>query len=118
MITMKKERYNEEDFPGFVQDLIQSGRIEGKEAGIAKQMIDKGYGSLTEKQRYVFDKMIENNSVDECKGCACDIPWCEMLEALDNGGYCSYCQHMMEKMEEEQVFERFYKKTVFFSMEF
>lgn len=118
MIIMKKERYNEEDFEGFVQDLIQSGRIEGKEAGIAKQMIDKGYGSLTEKQRYVFDKMIENNSVDECKRCACDIPWCEMLEALDNGGYCNYCQHMMEKMEEEQVFERFQKKTVFFSMEF
>lgn len=45
--------------------------------------------------------MIRNNSVEECQRCACDIPWSEMLEALDNGGYCNYCQHMMEKLENE-----------------
>lgn len=44
---------------------------------------------------------IENNTVDECQRCGEDVPWCEMLEALDNGGLCSYCQHMMEKMNEE-----------------
>ena len=98
---MKETRFLEDDFEGFVQDLINSGRLEEKEAGIAKRMLDKGYDSLSEKQRYVFDKAIENNSVKECKRCGCDIPWCEMLEALDNGGYCNYCQHMIEKMEEE-----------------
>lgn len=98
---MKETRFLEDDFEGFVQDLINSGRLEEKEAGIAKRMLDKGYDSLSEKQRYVFDKAIENNSVKECKRCVCDIPWCEMLEALDNGGYCNYCQYMMEKMEEE-----------------
>lgn len=98
---MKEARFIEEDFEGFVKDLIKSGRLEDKEAGIAKRMLDKGYESLSEKQKYVFDKMIENNSVDECKRCACDIPWSEMLEALDNGGYCNYCQHMMEKLENE-----------------
>lgn len=98
---MKQLRYNEEDFEGFVQDLINTKRIEGKEAGIAKQMLDKGYGSLSDKQVFVFEKMIENNSIDECKRCGCDIPWCEMLEALDNGGYCNYCQHMIEKVEKE-----------------
>jgi guanylate kinase len=86
---MKEARFIEEDFEGFVEDLIKSGRLEDKEAGIAKRMLDKGYESLSEKQKYVFDKMIENNSVDECKRCACDIPWSEMLEALDNGGYCN-----------------------------
>ncbi len=98
---MTNERYNEEDFEGFVQQLIDSGRIEGKEAGIAKLMLDKGYDALSQKQRYVFDKMIDNNTEKECKRCACDIPWCEMLEALDNGGYCNYCQHMMEKIDRE-----------------
>ena len=98
---MTNERYNEEDFEGFVQQLIDSGRIEGKEAGIAKLMLDKGYDALSQKQKYVFDKMIDNNTVKECKLCACDIPWCEMLEALDNGGYCNYCQHMMEKIDRE-----------------
>lgn len=60
---MKETRFLEDDFEGFVQDLINSGRLEEKEAGIAKRMLDKGYDSLSEKQRYVFDKAIENNSV-------------------------------------------------------
>ena len=98
---MKVIRYNEDDFEGFVQDLINTGRIEEKEAGIAKLMLDKGYDALSDKQKYVFDKMINENSVEECKRCAIDIPWCEMLEALENGGYCNYCQHMMEKIEQE-----------------
>lgn len=98
---MKTERFAEEDFEGFVEDLIKSGRLEEKEEGIAKRMLDRGYDSLSDKQKYVFDKAIEENYVEECKRCACDIPWSEMLEALDNGGYCNYCQHMMEKLESE-----------------
>ena len=98
---MKKDRYNEEDFNSFIEQLIESGRIEGMEAGIAKYMIDHGYEALSAKQKHVFDHMIANNTVDKCKRCVIDIPWCEMLEALDNGGYCNYCQHMMEKIEAE-----------------
>ena len=99
--NMKEERFIEEDFEGFLEDLIKSGRLDDKEAGIAKRMLDKGYDNLSDKQKYVFNKMIRNNSVEECQRCACDIPWSEMLEALDNGGYCNYCQHMMEKLENE-----------------
>ena len=98
---MKKERFFEEDFEGFVQDLIGSGRLDEKEAGIAKRMLDKGYDTLSDKQKFVFDKAIENNVIKECQRCGSDIPWCEMLEALDNGGYCNYCQHMMEKIDKE-----------------
>lgn len=98
---MKETRFLEDDFEGFVQDLVNSGRLDEKEAGIAKRMLDKGYDSLSEKQKFVFDRAIENNSVQECKRCGCNIPWCEMIEALDNGGYCNYCQHMKEKMDEE-----------------
>ena len=98
---MKEERFIEEDFEGFLEDLIKSGRLDDKEAVIAKRMLDKGYDNLSDKQKYVFNKMIRNNSVEECQRCACDIPWSEMLEALDNGGYCNYCQHKMEKLENE-----------------
>ena len=98
---MKEERFIEEDFEGFLEDLIKSGRLDDKEAGIAKRMLDKGYDNLSDKQKYVFNKMIRNNSVEECQRCACDIPWSGVLEALDNGGYCNYCQHMMEKLENE-----------------
>ena len=46
---MKKERFFEEDFEGFVQDLIGSGRLDEKETGIAKRMLDKGYDTLSGK---------------------------------------------------------------------
>ena len=79
-------RYNEEDFEGFVYDLIQSGRLNDTQSGIAKRMFDKGYDSLSDMQKYVFDHAIAENYVDECKRCSTDIPWCEMMEALNNGG--------------------------------
>lgn len=60
---MKKERYREEGFNGFVEELINSSRLEGKEAGIAKLMLDKGYDSLSEKQKFVFDRAIENTQL-------------------------------------------------------
>lgn len=94
---MDKTRYYEEDFNGFVVQLIDSGRFDDKQSGIAKLYLDKGYDILSEKQKYVFDKAIEDNVIDYCERCGNSIPWCEMFEALDNGGYCNYCQHMMEK---------------------
>lgn len=51
---------------------------------------DLNVGHTDDKQKYVFVKAIEENYVKECQRCGCDIPWCEMLEALDNGGFCGY----------------------------
>lgn len=98
---MDSIRFNEEDFNEYLEQLIESGRLDSMESGITKLVIDKGYDALSPKQRKVFDYMIDTNAVKSCKFCACDIPWCEMLEALDNGGYCNHCQHMMEKLEDE-----------------
>ena len=94
---MKEDRYNEQDFEEFLQELIKGNQIEDKEKGIAEQMIDKGYKSLAKKQKFVFDNMIEKNSVERCKFCGCEISWCEMLFAIDNGGYCSGCYHNLEE---------------------
>lgn len=93
---MDKNRYREEDFNDFLEDLIKSGRIEGKEAGIAKLVLDKGYDALSDKQKYVFDKMIDCNTVSRCKLDGNEIPWNEMFDALDNGGYCSHCQYILD----------------------
>lgn len=98
---MKTERYLGKGFNGFVEELINSNHLDEKEKGIAKLMLDKGYDSLSDKQKYVFDKAIENNTINECKRCGSTIPWSEMLEALDNGRYCNYCQHLKEKIDQE-----------------
>lgn len=98
---MNNIRCNEENFDGFLEELISSGRLEPKEEDIAKLYLDKGYDALSDKQRYVFDKMVENNTAEVCARCGCSIPWCEMLVALDNGGLCNYCEHMQEKIDKE-----------------
>lgn len=93
-----KHRFSEEDFKDFLEFLLKSGRIDNpKEIGIIKCVIDNGYDSLSTKQMYVFNNTIAQNSVDECVMCLCDIPWCEMMEALENGGYCCHCRHLIDK---------------------
>ena len=106
---MNIQRYTEEDFNGFVEDLLRLERLDRVQSGIAKYFLEHGYDALSEKQKYVFNKAIEENTVESCNRCVMDIPWCEMIEALDNGGYCNYCQHMMEKSEEE---DRRYERIV------
>jgi hypothetical protein len=91
----------DDEFDGFLANLISLNRLDSKELGIAKFYLDKGYDALSAKQRYVFDKLVKNNTVSECKRCYSPIPWSEMLEALNNGGLCNYCQHMMEKFDKE-----------------
>lgn len=98
---MKEDRYSEQDFVEFLKELIKGNQIEDKKKGIAKRMIDKGYKSLIWKQKFVFDNMIEKNSVEKCKFCGCEIPWCEMQFALDNGGYCSGCYRNLEEERED-----------------
>lgn len=98
---MKKERYNEPDFNDYLNDLLKSGRLNKTEAGITKQVIDEGYDSLSYKQKYVFDKMIEKNSVEVCNFDGSNIPWNEMLEALENGGYSSHGKHLLDGIDKD-----------------
>lgn len=95
---ISETRYDEDDFYDFLKLLSQSGRIEHKtEIGITSLVLSEGYESLSDAQKNVFNKMIAKNSIDECAMCVSDIPWCEMGEALENGGYCCHCQNLMEK---------------------
>lgn len=88
-------RYTEEDFNEFLQELIDSKRLsDPKEEGIAKLVIDKGFGSLSEKQKFVFEKSIGLFVYEECSRCKLEIPWCEMSAAEDNGGQYSWCQQL------------------------
>ena len=96
---MDRKRFHEDDFNEFLESLIQSGRLDAMQSGITKLVIDRGYDRLSPKQKKVFDYMIDTNSVEICERCANEIPWNEMIFALDNGGY--YCQYIEDKIKEE-----------------
>lgn len=92
---MGTTRFLGEDFNSFLQELIDNKRLnDSKEEGIAKLVIDQGFDSLSEKQKFVFQKSISYYVIDECSRCGEDIPWCEMSAAEDNGGKCSWCQQL------------------------
>ena len=92
----------ETDFEDFLSSLVENDHLEGSALGITKQVIHKGVDSLSEKQKYVFNnEVIKNYESKSCNLCACEIPWSEMYQALDNGGFCGYCEHKLDKIEKE-----------------
>lgn len=85
----------------FVSELLSADMLDGSAAGIAKLWLDKGDDALSPKQRHIFEMhVLAAHDPGACiRGC--DIPWSEKFEALDNGGMCSYCAHMADKIMRE-----------------
>lgn len=93
---MNDIRFQEEDFPDFLDTLIKGNMLEPMAAGIARIVLDKSIAALSDKQRFVFEKdVLGYFYVERCELCGEEIPWSEMLEAADNGGYCSRCAQMV-----------------------
>ena len=86
------------EFYDFLKQIIDMGRIDDPALGITKQIVGSGMNSLSERQKYVFDRCIlKEYVVSSCARCRSNIPWCEMIDAYDNGGFCGWCDHMMNK---------------------
>jgi hypothetical protein len=95
-----ESRIKEEDFNSFLHDLLTHGLIEDDmHKGITKLVLNKGYEILTDKQKQVFMYyVLAPNYIEKCIRDAEDIPWCEMVYAVEEGdGLCSYCRHLLEK---------------------
>jgi hypothetical protein len=92
----------EEDRKDFLRQLVDMGRLEGPALGITKKVIAEGDAGLSEAQKFVFKRdVLDVFVIRECSRMGCDIPWSEMYEANDNGGLCSYCDHMSAKVMRE-----------------
>lgn len=109
MVNNMKEKfdYNDEDFIGFLRELLDSSIYEqGNEhdktfEGIAQRTIDNGWDSLSEKQQKVIKIRIEQICPERCSHCGDSIPWCEMLYAIENDDKCSHCVKIWEDIEKE-----------------
>ncbi|GAB4211054.1 MAG: hypothetical protein OHK0022_45180 [Roseiflexaceae bacterium] len=96
-----RARYNEDGFQEYIDVICSSGLIEGKALGIAKQVVDRGFESLSFKQKFVFETdVMDEFYVAECDRCGEKIVWEEMSSAYDSG-FCSYCEHVWDKMMAE-----------------
>ena len=89
---------DENDYEDFLQEILDAGQLDGVAEGITKLVIDKGESSLSAKQEYVFRTQVKEVFITgDCNRCGADIPWSEMYEANDNGGFCSWCAHQIAK---------------------
>ena len=98
---MSTQNYSGEEFIDFIQELIDGDRFsDSKEVGIAKRVIDKGYQSLSDKQKFVFENAISHFVYGDCIRCGLEIPWSEMSAAEANGGMCGWCQQLSRNDKE------------------
>jgi len=76
---------DELEFIYFLGQLVKSDRLNGAVLGISKQTITNGQSSLNDKQHRILHAEIDKISVKQCPKCYQDIPWSEMLYAIEKG---------------------------------
>lgn len=93
------------DDPDFVDFLrVLSDELESEEQDILQRVIDGGravYGALSNKEKHVFDEIVDMNTITNCKRCGVPIQWNDMLEARNSGGYCSYCRNNKPNLDDD-----------------
>lgn len=93
------------ELAALLKALLEADVIEdGPAQGIARQVIDKGEDSLSEKQRFVFQKHVKEPLCQpECERCGARIPVAEAwdLEQGDTASACSSCKHDYDRIMRE-----------------
>jgi hypothetical protein len=79
------------DYLGFIQDLIEGGRLDGAVLGIFKQAVARGRGSFSADQQSVLEIAVERFVTERCPICHQKIPWPEMYQAIDSK-HCLGCK--------------------------
>ena len=93
---------DQSEFEEFVRSVIDNGHLEGPALGISKLVVAKGQNVLTPAQAHVFQaEVLDEFAQEDCDRCQAEIPWSEKYNAYHNGGLCSYCEHMQDRMEAE-----------------
>ena len=108
-MNMQRKFSYDEDLRSFIIQMRDCGRLDDELNAKGKNLlrdsllfiIDCGTDKLSEESKEVLDKFLSGICPEYCKQCGEPIPWSEMLEAIDNGGYCSYCENVRNKIEEE-----------------
>lgn len=59
---MNKKTFQTQEFKEYLQQLIDAGKLDAFQVGIARIVIEKGFDSLSVKQRHVFLYMMEELS--------------------------------------------------------
>jgi len=90
--------YELSDFAGFISELVQQELLNHEaEIGVAKFVESNGTQDLSEKQAKVLEIIVDKYADEKCKRCGLKISISEVIESMDNGGFCDYCAQQMSR---------------------
>jgi len=116
-IEKLEKKFYEDDFNECLEQLIKMDMIEKDFVkDIAEIVLTEGYDSLSENQRRAFIFCaIKPNSKKECDRCGIEIPWSEMIEAVETG-LCGYIVCISFSMTSNKVGKRkyYWSKSYFY----
>jgi len=96
MFDVDAANENESTVQEILGYLLETDSLDGAARGIARQVIDKGLGSMSERQQVVFDRYISDYLIFECSRCHSSFPAGEVVDAVADGdGLCSWCKKMV-----------------------
>jgi hypothetical protein len=88
------EQAEQEGLLDFFKALVESGAVD-ESSDLGRQLKE---AIEQEDPSIVMDEPTEElQAYLECSRCANPIPPSELVAALDNGGNCGYCDHMLNK---------------------
>ena len=91
MTYSRDEMADEASVEYFLRDVLAF--LDGVAAGVVRQALGEGLGSLSDKQWAVFKyEVLEPFAPEHCTGCNQTIPWEEKIIAADDRGLCSFCR--------------------------
>lgn len=93
--------FDDPDFVDFLQELLIEQ--EPKERDILQRVVDGGrvaYGVLSNKEKRIFDEIVDINTVENRERNGEPIPWNDMIKACNSGGYCSYCRYNKPNLDD------------------
>ncbi|HUN14950.1 MULTISPECIES: hypothetical protein [unclassified Alistipes] len=99
---MEITNFDDPDFVDFLQELLIEQ--EPEEQDILRRVVDGGravYGALSNKEKHVFDEIVDMNTITNCDRCGIPIQWSEMIQVRNHGGYCSDCWDKKQTLESD-----------------
>ena len=97
----KDGAYDILEFSSFIHELINNEILEhSAEIGVANYIDKNGTNLLSDPQIKVLKIILNKYANENCNRCGTNIPLSEIIESLDNGGYCNSCAYNMSKEED------------------
>jgi hypothetical protein len=101
---MGAEQADDRELKAILRHLVDEGRIDGPARGIARQVIARGEGTLSERQEWVFNTQVRAEYIDRfCRLCEDPIPLSEVVDSWTNSGLCGMCARILADPPAEQT---------------